>query len=1409
MVADKVSKALSKVFGSRNDRLIKQYRRRVEQINELEPEVRQLTDAQLKDRTAEFQKRITEDGEKVRDLLPEIMATAREVMDRSVGIRNILNPEHGFDPGRLTGEARAAYDRAMAQVAELEPDEVVGGEPAPPWMRVELPNLLYDAVRELYPESRPPFRARPFDVQLIGGMVLGEGKIAEMKTGEGKTIVAPLACYVAICEGLKCHVVTVNDYLVQRDRDWVFPFYYATGLTVGAIHPFHQQPPQLKAKAYTCDTVYGTNSEFGFDYLRDNMKMSTAEQVQKQRDFCIIDEVDSILIDEARTPLIISGPAHDEPPDYNKADQIARHLIQMQRQWDAIDTQVQQTQVQISGLEGDIRNTRDKKAVPQMKQRLKDLQAKLVELEDQRDQHTQYYEVEPEKKAAHLTHDGVAEAQKKANIGSFYVGNNMDFPHLLVNSLRAHTVYKKDQHYVVQNGEVVIVDENTGRLMVGRQWSDGLHQAVETKENVKVKQETQTLATVTIQNFFKLYQRLAGMTGTAITEATEFGEIYKLDVVSIPTNKPVIRNDRNDLIFLSEKDKWNAIVDEIKRVHDLGRPVLVGTTSVEKSEMLSRMLTQRHGIKHAVLNAKAEHAEREGNIVEDAGVLGAVMIATNMAGRGTDIKLRPIDRAALVEHWQRRNTLPREATPEMSDDELIALSYRHQAIQQFKVPKAEAKDASDEDLKLRLLRHWVAQDAFVEEDKAQKMDLDQCMAALDDVPDYQRHRLEVYGHIEQMGGLHILGTERHESRRIDNQLRGRSGRQGDRGASRFFLSLEDDLMKMFAGDKTLAILSKLGMKEGDAIEHGMVSRSVQRAQRKVEQRNYEIRKNLLEYDEVMEYQRNTFYGTRQEVLEGSGIAKLIFDYIGEAVDEAADIYLAPDYVQSQIAQWARQTLDVSVDPSRLHPDDPAGLEEAIRDAARSDTMQTIELTLGEYMSNDIPPEEWDLRGLSQWAMSRFGVDLKQNKARQMSVDEVRDTLTDAAIEQIDKKDLSGVGKYLGEDLAAKDFAEWCGTKFGIRIEPAELSDRPADEATRYVLDQARSAYRRREVRYPVEFIMDVLVQGLQQDPNWAVAQLQEWTDRRYQQTWGPEQLDGKQPAQIAEELEKLQRQWIEDGELDRWARSAVQEHGRSPEKLAEAVKDRWGREPDADAWSAAQEGRLELPGVTLAAIEADDDEADADERRPQRGETDDAMAPERALQKVAAATGLAVLRDELTQLERYVLLRILDQTWKDHLYGMDQLKDSIGLRGYAERDPKIEYKREGAEAFRQMQAGVREKVTELIFRAKLTPNVQVRSAYSQQQVAQHAAASGGASGGASGAAGGTQPRQAGAGAGAAASAATGAAAGGGVPAGAGRPAGSSGGTGDGPARGMTRRQRRAAAARKGGGTPGGRGRKRR
>ncbi|HED53241.1 MAG TPA: preprotein translocase subunit SecA, partial [Phycisphaerales bacterium] len=893
-----VGPILNKIIGTRNERFVKRYTTRVERINALEPTIRGKSDPELREMFGELKSRLAS-GENPDTVMIEAAAVAREVMDRCIGIRNIFNPEAGFDPSVLPESARGLYEQSLKEI-ENTPAEAPEGrfqgctEPVPSWRFVDLPIELYEAVREVYPESKPPFRSRPFDVQLIGSMVLGQGKIAEMKTGEGKTIVAPLAAYWAAMNNEKVHIVTVNDYLVQRDRDWTFPFFLGAGLTVGAIHPQHMQPEPVKRQMYMCDVVYGTTSEFGFDYLRDNMKRNVAQQVQRRRDFAIVDEVDSVLIDEARTPLIISGAAHEDQPRYELADRLAAVLMEKQKPWQELDDKVQACEERIKGFEGDIRQAKDKSKVPDMTRQIEALKKELPKLEAERDKQTQYFETQLDRKQVHLTHEGISEAQKEAGVGSFYVGENTDIPHLLEQALRAHAVYQLDRDYVIMNvpdpqtgktgPTIVIVDTFTGRPMIGRQWSDGLHQAIECKEKVPIKQETQTVATITIQNFFKMYKRLAGMTGTADTEAQEFHDIYQLDVVSIPTNKPVIREDYEDLMFLRGKDKWEAIVDEIKNFHDVGHPILVGTTSVEKSEMLSKMLTRKHGIKHEVLNAK-QH-EREAHIVENAGQLGAVMIATNMAGRGTDIKLGSLTREQLLDHWLRRGICSRKLKVDATDDELREDVYRKVAAQELGLKKRDAEIMDFGELEMQLLRHWAEQSTWMSPKQIERAGAEELREQLDATGRCLLHRIRWFESVEQLGGLHVIGTERHESRRIDNQLRGRGGRQGDRGSSRFFVSLEDDLMKLFAGETTMRVLSRLGMKEGDAIEHPILSKSVERAQRKVEERNFQGRKQILEYDEVMEHQRQRFYGIRQRVLESRDVKKLIEEYIDECIDDA-------------------------------------------------------------------------------------------------------------------------------------------------------------------------------------------------------------------------------------------------------------------------------------------------------------------------------------------------------------------------------------------------------------------------------------------------------------------------------------------------------------------------------------------
>jgi len=648
---------------------------------------------------------------------------------------------------------------------------------------------------------------RHYDVQMVGGITMHQGAIAEMMTGEGKTLVATLPLYLNALTGKTCYLVTVNDYLARRDAFWMAPVYEYLGLTVGAIQS--DMSPQERIPVYGCDIVYGTNNEFGFDYLRDNMKNRIEDQVQKQLYFAIVDEVDSILIDEARTPLIISGPAESGVDRYQVADQIARAL--------------------------------------------------------NKDEH---YEVKEKERSASLLESGIEEAEKIVGVESFYTPGNEDWPHYIENAIKAHQLYRHDKEYVVENGDVIIVDEFTGRKMEGRRWSDGLHQAVEVKEGLEPRQENQTLATITYQNYFRMFDKLSGMTGTAITEAGEFHKIYELDVVSIPTNMPIARDDGHDVVYRTEPEKWNAIADEVKELYEKGQPVLVGTTSVEKSETVHEHLKDR-GIPHSVLNAKIGEWEKEANIVATAGDKCAVTVATNMAGRGTDIKL-----GGNFE-YRLKKALDEAGLNEGDKDNLEAIDKIRQ----------EVRERCDRD--------------------------EQEVLAL--------------------GGLYVLGTERHESRRVDNQLRGRSGRQGDVGVSRFFLSLEDDLMRIFYSERMKNLMGRIGMGEGQPIESGMVTRAIGRAQKKVEDRNFEIRKSLLEYDEVMDKQRKDIYSRRQEVLEGIETKDKTLALIECSLDRACKTYV--DDVEG-FQGWFQRTFGFEISSSAATKavekgtfDDSAAIEE--------------------------------------------------------------------------------------------------------------------------------------------------------------------------------------------------------------------------------------------------------------------------------------------------------------------------------------------------------------------------------------------------------------------------------------------------------------------------------------------------
>ncbi len=789
---DTATALAKRLLGTTNEAALRRIWPTVQKVREIGPKMAALDDSDLRKLSAALRERV-KGGAKPETVTVEALALAREVADRRLGCWNALDVKRGF-PEEAWGGAAQAVAEARAKLAEVDTE----GKPVhQPW-DIDLPAAAYAAIRAKFPDSVPPFRMRPHDVQVLGAVVLTQSKIAEMKTGEGKTLVASLASYLAWLSGNAVHVITVNDYLASRDAKWNEPTLRFLGLSVGAIQS--QMPPWERKDVYNRDVTYGTNNEFGFDYLRDNLAKSPEEQVQTRRQFAIVDEVDSVLIDEARTPLIISGPATNRKEFYQKADDVA-----------------------------------------------KELKAK------------EHFEVDIKDRHVTLTETGMDRAAELFGVPNMYDPEHMHLPHFLDNALKAQHLYQRDKEYLVSNGKVKIVDEHTGRILEGRRWSDGLHQAVEAKEKVTVEEENQTYATITLQNFFRLYERLGGMTGTAQTEASEFHAIYKLDVVSIPPNKPVARVDLPDLIFGSLNEKFEAIIKEIELLHDIGQPVLVGTISVEMSEQLSERFT-RKGIPHNVLNAR-QHA-REAETVLNAGQFGAITVATNMAGRGTDIVLGKTTFEKALKHWQNRDLAPKKLKADSPDLDEAMVQLWHQRFLGEDAAKSKAGTTAER---------------LKEINKRRKLDGMPPMP----LPSTLRDGVDV----RAIGGLRILGTERHDARRIDNQLRGRSGRQGDPGSTRFYLCLDDDLMKRFAGPAMANLMRRMGLKDGVPIESPMVSRAVEKAQKRVEEYYYGIRKNLLEYDQVMNQQRLSIYGQRQQILEGKGLDKTLLELYRGGLDD--------------------------------------------------------------------------------------------------------------------------------------------------------------------------------------------------------------------------------------------------------------------------------------------------------------------------------------------------------------------------------------------------------------------------------------------------------------------------------------------------------------------------------------------
>jgi len=1110
----KLNKILLKIFGSRNERLVKAYSAIAQEAGEFEEQIQKLDDEALKAKTDEFKAELKA-GTSPENILPEAFAVVREAAKRNVGMRH-------------------------------------------------------------------------FDVQLIGGKVLYDGKITEMATGEGKTLVATLAAYLVYLTGRKVHIVTVNDYLAKRDAEWMGPAYKALGLTVGAIQADMDTMGDERKGQYACDITYGTNNEFGFDYLRDNMKTSLDHMVQSKLQYAIIDEVDSILIDEARTPLIISGPAFDDVSRYKKADQVTRKLISLQSNYDRIKKQIDSAERTIASAQGELaeakkdkdnkRIEKAQKAIERSQQEIQQAEAKLeVELqgtEEQIEKKTLYYKPDYEHKSVHLMEKGTKAAEEMVGEGPFSMGRNMEWKHLIEQSLRAHVTFEKEKDYVVMDGKVIIVDEFTGRLMHGRQWSDGLHQAVEAKEDVTVKEETQTLATITLQNFFKLYDQIAGMTGTAATEAEEFMNIYKLDVVVIPTNEPCIRDDREDVIYKSMGEKFEAIVEEINEVSRFGRPLLVGTTSVEKNEALSAALTKKFGLEHEVLNAK--HHEREAAIVAKAGqqhrwrdgqIRGNITIATNMAGRGTDIVLGP--------------------------------------------------------------------------------------------------------GVAEIGGLHVLGTERHEARRIDNQLRGRSGRQGDAGSSQFFLSFDDDLMRIFAPEWTVKALSWIGWEEGQPIYHRRISKGIERAQKKVEERNFETRKSLLEYDEVMDYQRKIFYSRRRDILAGKNLKNIIQEMIEAAIKKNCKMILNESYPINCIIEWARTNFGADLKASDIVDVEAEEIERLIKERAKENAANNISLSMGEYLEDPSDWRSWDIAGLCKWAMSTFRVSLSPGKIKTQKPEDIEEQLISAAAEQIDKKDCSQLMGFLKDDFAVRTFAEWARAKFDIKLDAGELANLNASQIHQQLSKKTAAKYKQREIEYPVEFAMN-MVYGPQGPNIYAFEALADWANKKYNAGFSVEQMQKTNPRILHKQLLELSESF-NDGELDR-------ELSEKIASLNTAELANWANE------------RFQV------CLTEKDLAGDGPELK------------DKLLQQARE-----FLRAELSDLEKYVLLNVYDSAWKDHLYSMDHLKSNVWMRSFAEKDPKIEYKREGFRMFNEMLETIEDRVTDIVFKVHLEAGARARSVWRVSQ----------------------------------------------------------------------------------------------
>ena len=1019
-----------------------------------------------------------------------------------------------------------------------------------------LDDIEADAFAAVREAGKRFLRMRHFDVQIVGGHVLHTGMIAEMATGEGKTLVATLPAYLNGLVG-HVHVVTVNDYLARRDMEWMGQIYIGLGLTVGAIQSY--MGPQERQIEYGKDITYGTNNEFGFDYLRDNMKPRREHQVQGKLYYALVDEIDNILIDEARTPLIISGEAHDDLTKYPAANKLA---IQLKK-----DT---------------------------------------------------HFEVKEKEHSCHLTEDGVRYAEQLAGVESFYTVGNMHWPHLIDNALKAHHLYKRDVNYVVERDRndgtliVVIIDEHTGRKMLGRQWSDGLHQAVEAKENVPIKKESQTLATITLQNYFKLYKKLAGITGTAMTEAAEFVKIYNLDVISIPTNRPNLRLNSPDVIYRSEAEKWNAVCEEVKAMHATGRPVLVGTVSIEKSEVVSDYLKEA-GIAHNLLNAKFH--EREAEIIAQAGRRDSVTISTNMAGRGTDIILG--------------------GNPEFLAWEVLGKRY----ASRLDVPKSVWDDET---------ARIANQHGMAEEGRK----------------------------IAELGGLHVVGTERHDSRRIDLQLRGRAARQGDPGSSRFFISLDDNLMRIFMGEWVRSLLTSLGMQEGEAIESRMVTSRIEAAQKKVEERHFDVRKNLLEYDEVMDKQRKEIYSLRQSILEGANVRDAIMSYVREQIEKYAVQFLSPAFASQQIAAWASQVLHVEFEPRVVDGMTIEQATEFLNDEARRQAEVAVEEQIDLNLPSVSEESDWNWKELTRWMKTTYNCSFTDQQLRDTGRDGLAEKLGQAALEAVSHNDLSMLETFLGPEFSAIAFADWMHRQFNMSVDHKEFVGVDVEQMIPGIQERVIDFYREKEVRFPVTVGVAQYIEADGPDSfRIDAARVVSFAAARLQTPLEMQELVGKDYSDLLGVLFEGSRRYMATGDSIRTIDA----------KLDAAFGAPTSKTPQNDV--------VQYPDGVKPLIEWANRDFGAD----LQGDDFDHATRSSARQLILKAYDRRY-RPELHHTERLLILDILDTAWKEHLYFMDHLRGAVAFSNYAQKDPKVEYTREGMVAFIAMKRRIGEQVTSNLYR---------------------------------------------------------------------------------------------------------------